>query len=262
MSKKIFFFDIDDTLFNINVGVPKSAVNAIRKLRENGHLVFVNTGRSMGNIDPYVTDIGFDGYIAGCGSYIEINGEIKKNNLMTCDELDHVANVLHREKSVIIYEGPDYLYYDKQDEDTIKKFSEQYPEVWFKEKFKVFENGKSSVNKLCCTLPANSDNAYLNNELSEKYEFIIHADNIYAELMPKGSSKGLGIKEVVAYYNMSLENTVSFGDSRNDIDMIEVSGLGIAMGNSCEDLKNIANFCTKDLENDGIEYALMKYNFI
>ena len=52
--------------------LPQSAVNAIRKARENGHLVFINTGRTRFSIDDFLEEIGFDGYVCGCGTAIYV----------------------------------------------------------------------------------------------------------------------------------------------------------------------------------------------
>ena len=61
MSRKMLFFDIDGTLVAEGTHyLPQSAVNAIRKARENGHLVFINTGRTRFSIDDFLEEIGFD----------------------------------------------------------------------------------------------------------------------------------------------------------------------------------------------------------
>ena len=77
MPRKIMFFDIDGTLMEDSAShfVPESTVTALRKAREAGNLLFVNTGRPVINVDADVRVLGFDGYICGCGTYIEIGGK-------------------------------------------------------------------------------------------------------------------------------------------------------------------------------------------
>ena len=71
MKQKIAFFDIDGTLTSeLDGSVPASAEYAIKKSRENGHLMFINTGRCMQNVEPRFLEIGFDGIISGCGTNI------------------------------------------------------------------------------------------------------------------------------------------------------------------------------------------------
>ena len=66
--KKIAFFDIDGTLTSeIDGSIPESAVYAIRAARANGNLMFINTGRCFQNVEQRFRDVGFDGFVCGCG---------------------------------------------------------------------------------------------------------------------------------------------------------------------------------------------------
>ncbi|WP_411830062.1 HAD hydrolase family protein [Metasolibacillus meyeri] len=62
-------------------------------------------------------------------------------------------------------------------------------------------------------------------------------------------------------FNLSKEESIAFGDSENDIDMLDLVDIGIAMGNASEKLKQVADFVTKDSDKDGIAYALKHYGF-
>lgn len=135
MKRKAVFIDIDGTLFASGIGIPKSASDAIRKLRRNGHLAFINTGRSRANIFDKYEKIGFDGYVAGCGAYIEIEEKIIKNILFNKEELKHLTNVFDEAVSSIIYEGPDSMYYQPKDEQRMFMLFERYPDVWPTERF-------------------------------------------------------------------------------------------------------------------------------
>ena len=71
MRRKIAFFDIDGTLTSeIDGSVPADAASAIRQARNNGHLMFINTGRCMQNVEERFREVGFDGYCCGCGTNI------------------------------------------------------------------------------------------------------------------------------------------------------------------------------------------------
>jgi hydroxymethylpyrimidine pyrophosphatase-like HAD family hydrolase len=75
-------------------------------------------------------------------------------------------------------------------------------------------------------------------------------------------SKSLAIIKVLQYFGIEKSEAIAFGDGENDIDMLELVGLGIAMGNGNEKLKNVADFVTKKSGEDGIEFALKKYGII
>ena len=79
---KLLFFDIDGTLITEDGRryFPESAKKALRQARENGHLVFINTGRVMCNITEEIKSAGFDGFVCGCGTYISYRDQVIFHN--------------------------------------------------------------------------------------------------------------------------------------------------------------------------------------
>ena len=75
-------------------------------------------------------------------------------------------------------------------------------------------------------------------------------------------SKSLAIFKVLEFFNIDKKEAIAFGDGENDIDMIELVGFGIAMGNANEKLKSVVDFVTKDSDEDGIMYVLDKYGIL
>lgn len=81
-------------------------------------------------------------------------------------------------------------------------------------------------------------------------------------LSTKEATKSAAIKKVLDYHNICESEAIAFGDGRNDIDMLEYVGLGIAMGNGEEQLKQKADFVTKKASEGGIYYALKEFGII
>lgn len=75
-------------------------------------------------------------------------------------------------------------------------------------------------------------------------------------------TKSVAILKILDYFNIHQSEAIAFGDGENDIDMIELAGLGIAMGNGSDKLKNAADFVTKKSGEDGIEFALKKFKVL
>ncbi|NOW34989.1 HAD hydrolase family protein [Clostridium beijerinckii] len=115
MEKKAVFFDIDGTLYNHEVGVPKSTIKGIRQLRENGHLAFISTGRARAMISQDLIDIGFDGILASCGCYVEYDGNVVYNIDLEKQIADNAISALKNNKVFCILEGQDYLYMDEEE---------------------------------------------------------------------------------------------------------------------------------------------------
>ena len=81
MDRKLIFLDIDGTLVDAFAKPTERVVEALRKARENGHLLFLCTGRSMPLIASDIWEIGFDGVIASAGGHIEVGGNVVFDSL-------------------------------------------------------------------------------------------------------------------------------------------------------------------------------------
>ena len=79
--------------------------------------------------------------------------------------------------------------------------------------------------------------------------------NDSGEITCKGINKAHGMQKYLAYAGIAQEDTIAFGDSMNDVEMIET-------GNAVEGLKSMADFVTKGIDEDGIAYALSKWGLI
>jgi Cof subfamily protein (haloacid dehalogenase superfamily) len=79
------------------------------------------------------------------------------------------------------------------------------------------------------------------------------------EIMDTNGHKGNGIKVMAEYYNIPIENTVAIGDNFNDVPMLEVAGLSVAMGNADPSVKEIADVVTLTNNEHGVAHAIEKY---
>lgn len=100
--KKIIFLDVDGTLVNDNGIIPKSAEIAIKKARNNGHYIFLCTGRSKAELFDHIMDIGFDGVIAAAGGYIEYNHEVVMHKKVQNEDVKHLVKYFN-ENSIDFY---------------------------------------------------------------------------------------------------------------------------------------------------------------
>ena len=84
----------------------------------------------------------------------------------------------------------------------------------------------------------------------------------FLEVMPKGINKGIGIEKICDHMGISTDEVIAFGDSFNDISMIRTAGVGVAMGNAEQELKDCADYITDDCDSDGIAKALEYFNVV
>ena len=84
----------------------------------------------------------------------------------------------------------------------------------------------------------------------------------FADVNTKGGGKHIGIDKIIEHYGIKLEETIAFGDGGNDISMIKHAHIGVAMGNANKEVKEIADYITDDVDNNGIYNALKHFNII
>ncbi len=264
MERKIAFFDIDGTLTSeIDESIPESAVAGIRKAREKGHLMFINTGRCFQNVEPRFRQVGFDGYVCGCGLNIYCEGQellyvpmprtVKEEMLaqarLTGIEILFEARTgvafdlsrpLQSDRAVRLYQcfverGYDLSIRPEQPDFVADKFV-----IWFR------EPGQLETFRTA----------------SDRYFYCIDRGGCFREFVPHGYSKATGLQFVLDHYGMSLEDAYGFGDSNNDLTMLQYLKNSVVMGNAeSRELMDCAAFVTKAASHGGLYYALEQLGF-
>ncbi|MCC6892460.1 MAG: HAD family phosphatase [Anaerolineae bacterium] len=79
------------------------------------------------------------------------------------------------------------------------------------------------------------------------------------ELLPTGASKGSALKVLLKEMGIPASQVMALGDGENDVEMLELAGIGVAMGNASDHVKSIANVTTKTNDEDGVAEAVEKY---
>lgn len=264
MDKNIVFFDIDGTLVDEETFlIPESTKKAIHDMRKNGHLAFINTGRTVCQIPNIKTAIEFDGIICGCGTYIEYDNKVLLHNSLGKDLSQKLVQAVKKYKLDAALEGIDGVYYDdlefiKHPEILkVRNIHEQEgvstSENWYKDDL--------NIDKLVIFLNEDSDFQGFFNEFKDTLDFIKRAEDFY-ELVPLNYCKATGIQFIIDYLNIPFENTFAIGDSTNDLTMLQYVKNSIAMGNSNPKLFDFVTFVTKDIKDDGIQHALSHYKMI
>ncbi|HHY83788.1 MAG TPA: HAD family phosphatase [Clostridiales bacterium] len=241
------FVDIDGTLMS-RKGIPPENIEAIKRVRDLGHKIFINTGRSYACIPGIVFDsIPFDGVVCGIGSDVRYHDEILKDICFSREQLRKICEHYLATDELCIIEGQDNLYYInlKNHEDKIH--------IKSADDFDLLYPG-SKISKVTVVAPmTDSDRELLKDEF-----FYLEHDRYY-EFTSKGCSKSSGMKIILDRLDLPRENCIAIGDSLNDIDALNFAGISIAMGNAPESVKDISDFVTEDVENAGVAIALEKY---
>ena len=269
---KIVFLDIDGTIWNIRNEIPESTAEAVRRLRENGNFVFINTGRTRGFIrDPKLFGIGFNGIVSGCGTMIEymkdgiVQEEENDDSVIYYHAIDpelaeYTVSTVRKYGFRPILEGRRYLYMDDE-EFTGEPYGDKLRRELGRNMMSISGNWKQwEISKLsCATDHAEREKCF--GTLSEYYTYMIHNSSV-CEMVPNGFGKEKGILRLCELLGVDAGDTYAFGDSANDIDMLRTAGTGVAMGNGSDEVKKVSDYVTAPMEEDGIFKACRRLGLI
>ena len=253
MRKKYIFLDLDGTIIDHkNKGIPLSTRETIKKLQDNGHEIIISTGRVPAIFYGVEKELNVDSYIAANGGIVVLHGKMIVNKFIDKQIVSKLIEIAYENKIDVAFEGINDYVLNSQFSDLSNKFSD----VFHLEYPKLHHNFhlKNDIYQMVMF--------YMNSDY-KKFEKMFptlsfHYSNKYGlDVNEKGGMKELGVKAIVKELNINIEDTIAVGDGANDISMIEYTNLGVAMGNACEPLKQVADVITDSVDNDGL-YNLFK----
>lgn len=271
--KKLIFIDIDGTLCDRNGVVPESAIIAIQKARQNGHQVFLCTGRSKGEIYEKIFDIGFDGLIGGAGAYVECDNKVLFHKCLDDNIVKNLVNYFDEHKIAFVLEANKGVYMQVEHIEILKSIfkasnvenNDQSDEFMGILKPIGTALEAKSVNKILFFNSSKSI-AELQQELKENLLILPNSiggfGDVSGEISDININKATGIQIVLEHFGKTKEAVIAIGDGPNDIEMLEFAGVGIAMGNSTEHLKSHADEVTDVLSENGLYNSFKKHELI
>ena len=268
---KLIGIDVDGTLVTNDKKITKETIeilNKCKEIKDKLHLSIVS-GRPLSGL------VSFFPYFDEDSFFITYNGA-KIVNIKTKETI-YELNMEEKISKIIlnyIYENKLHAFIWINDELYVDEYNK---EVKFYEgtsgkkailiNIKELLDSQSKINiSLLTKLIIYGNHDTLENVRIElqKLSSDIYCDYSspdYLEFFNKNVSKGNSLETLARYYSLSMNEVIAIGDNYNDLSMIKKAGLGIAMGNSPDDIKTQANFVTKSNEDNGLVYAINKYIF-
>ena len=255
------FFDIDGTLVSFKTHeIPSSTIFALTQAKANGSRVYIATGRppviitNLGAIEHLI-----DGYITTNGALCYVGDElvccqpIPKEDVMTC-----VEDSKEKGYSVIIVGRKDVAVLDpKGDVDRIFR---QMLAVKNLDQASPLETVlQQDILQLTPFFPADYEPELL-ARMSQCVSGRWHPE--FTDITANGAGKGKGILAIARHEGFDPKHTMAFGDGGNDTSMILQAGIGIAMGNAIDELKQQADYVTSSVDDNGILNALRHFQVV
>lgn len=256
---KAVFFDIDGTLVSFQTHrIPDSAKKTIQQLRQRGIKVFIATGRHWRVINN-LEDLEFDGYITLNGSccYAGKDTVIYKRTLPSQD----IERLLELEK------GPDSFpcIFVQENGMFINYVNELTNEV-----FQLLNFPEPPQRDIREALQVENFQLIAFFKADQEKRIMQHLpgcestrwNSLFTDVIPAGGSKRVGMEKILEYFGIAREECMALGDGGNDIPMLQYAGTGVAMGNAREEVEQYADFVTRNVDDDGVEYALRHFGLL
>lgn len=244
MEPWLTFFDIDGTLL-FSSGISKRNIDAMKRLRADGHKVFINTGRSRAMmLHALPAGLPVDGFICG-SAYIEYHGEVLHDTHIDGETLRGVCHFMQETGGRLCLEGVDKLY-------TLGrvKMTETVNMTGALDRY-LAKPDKLKVTKITFF-----------DELPDDFETRFPALRLirfatYTEGIQRGYTKATGMQLLCERLGIPTERTAAFGDSENDIEMLDCAAQSVIMHHAPESLTAHATLRT-DGDEDGVAEGIEK----
>lgn len=262
--KNMLFFDIDGTLIECNkniFSIQPTTRHALDQLKQEGHDVFLATGRCKCFILDGVMDYPFSGYVTCNGAYVEYKGKTVYKKVISKEAIEKTHKLCVERGMAYYFEGNDHIYILNRTNPAHIQFKNSWG---MKDEVIVDDFDIDNIETYIGMIVVNSkeDIKCMVDTLSPYFDIQRHQSDSSFDLTLKGESKAKGIEKLVDALGRDMKETVAFGDGRNDIEMLETVALGIAMGNGAIEAKKVADYITDDVDKDGIVKALNHFSLL
>lgn len=274
MNRKLIFLDVDGTLTPPGgQEPPESAVRAIKRAQERGHKVFLCSGRNNAMMEP-LYKYGFDGGIASCGGFVFAGDTVLYDCPMPEDQRDRLITLFGENGVSIELESKDDSYCDdkakrflEEDKDRNGHLLRMIKAVWVDlGPHPLEEYDGRPVYKLVYVYESDDQLNAAKAELGDKLTFIAHDFSEpsckFGEVISRMIDKGSAVRLVAEKLGFDIADTVGFGDSMLDLEMIEAVGTSVCMDSGSPKLKEMSDLVCPAVDKDGMVWAFRKLGLI
>lgn len=256
---KAIFLDVDGTLISFKTHeVPVSALEALWQAHERGVQLFIATGRAAGDLGE-LGEIPYDGVVALNGAdCLMRDGRVVARHPIPRADFERAMQLSDQYGFSLAFELNEGLFINRLSPGA-EEWSRMvaHPMPVETNLYELFDNCE------CCQMCFFFDPETERRVMAELPLLVATRwCPIFADINVRGIDKGTGMAEFAAHFGFAHDETMAFGDGGNDVAMLRAAGVGVAMGNACDEALNAADYITASVDDDGIRKALEHFGII
>ncbi|MBJ8325127.1 Cof-type HAD-IIB family hydrolase [Streptococcus pacificus] len=266
---KLIAIDLDGTLLTDDHEIPKENIEAIHAAVKKGVKIVISTGRPMSGVRPIfeklqLSEKEFVIINNGSSTYETSRWQLIDYFNLTDKDVTSLYQLVEKETDIQLTIFDEDGYYFVLAENPLPVVTFDANIVFVKPTpitlEQLLERHKINFQGMYLAEPAVLDNFQkkYEAELSSRYS-TVRSQNYIFETLPKGATKASALMKLIEELNISKEEVMAIGDGNNDIEMLEMAGISVAMGNAGEAVKKAAKYQTDSNNNNGLAKAINKY---
>ena len=247
---KAAFFDIDGTLLSFTTHrVSEGTIRAFDRLHAAGVRTFISSGRPMVLIPPM--PVSFEGYITMNGGLVFTPDQVLLSNPIPASDIETWLDLAKDRNICTMIFTADGMMLAQPNEAGLKLRDQL--EFTMPPVVDIETMRQQEAFQIIALMPA---------ELDSKVASLLPHCRLprwhpaFTDIVTYDNSKAHGMEVICRHFGIRQEETLAFGDGANDIEMLQWAGIGVAMGNAEQIVKDHADLVTADVDHEGIEQAV------
>lgn len=280
---KLIALDMDGTLLSSDLKISNENLEAIRHAKEAGHTVMICSGRAKEDalklLEEYKLSLPIG---ASNGAVVYADGKVINARYLKKEKVHEVAKKIesigfpyklytnegvyapHNWKEQVMKSYQLNKHALDVSIEEIERITEKQQRAnlitTFEHIEEVITNTNLHVSKFFILTFHQNQREQLLQLLQQDEEIMVTASApTNLEVMNKHGHKGNGLREMAHYFNIPMEHTIAVGDNFNDVPMLEVAGLSVAMGNAEEEVKQLCDVVTMTNDEHGVAHVIYQY---
>lgn len=254
-SKRILLFDLDDTLLRDDKTLSRHTLESVSKCKKQGFLIGISTSRGESNCLKFLKELNPDILISSGGALVRVNGKIICSSVFSVTEVNsfiETARTICGADCEITVDTLNVHYWN------YKTDPKEQDQSWGDSVYTDFSDFDHEALKICVEIHDSTTAQKLCAHFSE-LDSQRFSDGDWYKFTKSGITKEKAILAVCEACHIDVSEIIAFGDDYADIGMLKLCGIGVAMGNAIQEVKDVADAITLSNEEDGVAAYLDKW---